>query len=218
MINKLKEYTKVIECRISEYAESRYRKKSRKQLKNTDFTIISNNCWGGGVYEALGLKYSTPTIGLFFYATCYIKLIRNLKEALSKNLKFIDHSKYEVANQARIKNPYPIGLIDNEIEIHFLHYETKSEALEKWTRRIDRVNFNNLFFSFTDNDLCTIKEIEAFDKFPGKKVFFSAKNIEGISSLVWLKKFEEKGKVGDLYSNPWLYRKYFDIVKWLNNK
>ena len=25
----------------------------RKQLKSTDFTIISNNCWGGMIYEVI---------------------------------------------------------------------------------------------------------------------------------------------------------------------
>lgn len=217
MINKLKRYKKAVQFQFRGYVESRYRNKIREKLTNNDFTIISNNCWGGGVYEALGREYNTPTVGLFFYASCYIKFISNLKENLSKDLKFIDQSKYEIANEARKKNPYPIGSINGEIEIHFLHYKTNNEALEKWTRRSDRVNFSNLFFSFTDNDLCTLKEIEAFDKFPGKKVFFSAKRIECIKSLVWLKEFEEKGKVGDLYSNPWLYRRYFNVAKWLNN-
>lgn len=30
----------------------------KKQLKSTDFTIISNNCWGGMIYESYNLKKS----------------------------------------------------------------------------------------------------------------------------------------------------------------
>lgn len=217
MVKKLKGYKKAIEFHIRKYAEKRYRTKFRKKLTNDNFTIISNNCWGGGIYEALDLEYKTPTVGLFLYAPCYIKLIRNLKNNLLSELKFIDHSKYEIANEARKTNPYPIGLVNDEIEIHFLHYKTHNDALEKWKRRCERVNFNNLYFSLTDNDLCSFIEIEAFDKFPGKKVFFSANKIDSINSLVWLKEFSKRGKVGDLYSNPWLYRKYFNVVKWLNN-
>lgn len=217
MINKLIGFKSSVDFRFRQFKEYLYRKRIRRQLINSDFTIISNNCWGGGVYETLGLEYNTPTVGLFFYAPCYIKFIENLKENLSGDLKFIDQSKYDMANEIRMKNLYPIGVINDEIEIHFLHYKTNEEALEKWTRRSDRVNFSNLFFSLTDNDLCTMEEIEAFDKFPGKKVFFSAKGFEGIKSLVWLKEFEKNGKVGALYSNPWLYRKCFDVVKWLNN-
>ncbi len=28
----------------------------KKQLKSTDFTIISNNCWGGMIYESYNLQ------------------------------------------------------------------------------------------------------------------------------------------------------------------
>jgi uncharacterized protein (DUF1919 family) len=188
----------------------------RKNLKNLDFTIISNNCWGGGVYEQLGLSYTTPTVGLFFFTPCYIKFISNLQANLAYELKFIDHSKYNKANQLRLENKYPIGLINNEIEIHFLHYKTQSEAFDKWTRRKERVNFKNLFFSFTDNESYTIEELKTFDELPYRKVFFSSKNIAGIDSLVWLKKFNDQGKIGDIYTYPDNYRKYFNVLKWLN--
>ena len=45
----------------------------RKKLKHTDFCIISNNCWGGFIYQKFGIKYNTPTIGLFIYERYYIK-------------------------------------------------------------------------------------------------------------------------------------------------
>mgnify|MGYP003224280895 CR=1 FL=1 len=31
----------------------------KKQLKSTDFTIISNNCWGGMIYESYNLPKDT---------------------------------------------------------------------------------------------------------------------------------------------------------------
>ncbi|MDQ2719739.1 MAG: DUF1919 domain-containing protein [Bacteroidota bacterium] len=223
MINKLKAYWRkliafknLFKIKFLKAKETRYKAKIRKQLNNHDFTIISNNCWGGRIYEDLGLPYTTPTVGLFFFTPCYIQFIQNLKRNLESEVKFIEYSKYPLGNDLRKSNPYPIGLLNNEIEIHFMHYETKEKALEKWVRRKERINYKNLFFSLTDNDLCTLKEIEVFDKLPFKKVFFSAKDITGVNSLVWLKQFESQGKVGDLYSCPWLYRKYFNVVKWLN--
>ena len=39
-----------------------------RKLKNRDFTIISNNCWGGTVYEAHNLQKQSPTVGLFYRA------------------------------------------------------------------------------------------------------------------------------------------------------
>lgn len=52
--------------------------KNRRKLKNTEFTIISNNCWGGFIYQKYGLKYQSPTIGLFFMGKDYIKFCSNV--------------------------------------------------------------------------------------------------------------------------------------------
>lgn len=41
-------------------------KSRREKLTHTDFTIISNNCWGGTVYEAHNLPKESPTVGMFF--------------------------------------------------------------------------------------------------------------------------------------------------------
>lgn len=45
-----------------------------KRLTNSDFTIISNNCWGGMVYEAHNLPKESPTVGLSFMADDYEKM------------------------------------------------------------------------------------------------------------------------------------------------
>ncbi len=41
-------------------------KSRKKRLKYDDFTIISNNCWGGCCYEYFGMPKLSPTIGGFF--------------------------------------------------------------------------------------------------------------------------------------------------------
>ena len=35
------------------------------------FTIISNNCWGGLVYQHYNLSYDSPTVGCYFFALTY---------------------------------------------------------------------------------------------------------------------------------------------------
>lgn len=50
----------------------------RSKIKNKDFTIISNNCWGGYVYRYYGLEYNSPTIGGYFFSEDYIKFLKNL--------------------------------------------------------------------------------------------------------------------------------------------
>ncbi|HEY6977057.1 MAG TPA: DUF1919 domain-containing protein [Chitinophagaceae bacterium] len=198
--------------------EKWYRFQSRRRLKNKSFTIISNNCWAWSVYEDLGVPYDTPTVGLFFYAPCYIKFLKNVRHYLGAPLTFKDHSCYSLANEKRQRKKYPIGVLD-DIEIHFLHYKNEGEAFEKWNRRAKRINFDNLFVACSEVDLCTIEHIKEFDKLNFQhKVFFSAKNYQGIHSLVWLKCFEDKPYIGDISTHRWSYRKYFDVVGWLNKQ
>ena len=218
MFKKLKGYFLYIRLHINRYAEILYRTIQRKRITNTDFTIISNNCWGGGVYEDLGLPYKTPTVGLFFFAPCYLKFIRNIDEYIKMDLEFIDISKYDKANQLKSKHHYPVGLLGVDIEIHFLHYKTKEEAAEKWNRRKVRINFDNLFIAFSDSEGYDLNELHKFDSIPCPKVFFSAQKIKGISSLIWLRKFSNQKHIGDIYTFPWSYRWQFDVVKWLNNR
>lgn len=61
----------------------------RSFLNNTDFSIISNNCWGGMCYEYFGLPKRTPTVGAFLFPKDYLKMISNLKLYMEKSLQFI---------------------------------------------------------------------------------------------------------------------------------
>ncbi|VVB97678.1 Uncharacterised protein [uncultured archaeon] len=191
----------------------------RKRVKIRNFSIISNNCWGGSVYQDLGLKYTTPTIGLFFYAPCYIKMLKNLDFFLKSEIRFISKSKYEDANTRRENGKkYPIGLLGEEIEIHFVHYATPQEAKEKWNRRLQRLNMENLFISFSDRDLCEPEHIKEFDNLPFKhKVCFTAKEYPNYKSVVWLKGYKNEPYIGDIVWNPEEYKKYFDVANWLND-
>ncbi len=196
-----------------------YRKWLRMNVRNRSFSIISNNCWAGGVYEDLNLPYSTPTVGLFFYAPCYIEFLRDLNHYLHHEITFVSYSKYNEANEFRkLKNwYYPIGKA-GKIEIHFMHYKTAEDAIEKWRRRAGRINFDRLFVKMCDRDLCTEEHVESFEKLPfERKVFFSARK-RNHSNTIFLDHYEGDAYVGSLYEEPWFYRKNFNIVKWLNQR
>nr|WP_262352316.1 DUF1919 domain-containing protein [Lactiplantibacillus plantarum] len=53
----------------------------KKQINKDRFTIISNNCWGGEVYESYNLIKQSPTVGLFLWP----QIILNLS-IMSKNI------------------------------------------------------------------------------------------------------------------------------------
>ena len=71
---------------------------TRIGLKNKDFSIISNNCWGGWYYDRYHLSYLTPPIGLFFPAKDYLKFLSNIHHYLDdcelEKISF-DDSKYQ---------------------------------------------------------------------------------------------------------------------------
>lgn len=209
MINKIISYTR----------EQFYQGIAKLRLKNKNFSIISDDCWGGRVYTDVGISYTSPTVNLFFYSSCFLALVKDLKNYIDKEIYFVETSKYEVANQARDNSGkyYPIGKL-GDIEIHFLHSKDNIDALTKWNYRKSRLNYDNLFYKFSDAYLIDPKDLIAFEKLPlENKVILVSKKYEGLTNYVHLKEFESKGFVGDAFKYRWIYRKYFDSVKWLNN-
>lgn len=155
-------------------------KQRGKKLRNSHFTIISNNCWSGTVYEAYNLQKQTPTVGLFFMASDYIRFLSDLQHYLSVELEFIkpEHSKWK--NQLKSNSnwgTYPIALLD-DIEVQLLHYYGSEEDIRsKWKRRIDRIDWDHLLVKFNDQNSCTQEDIEAFFNLPFKnKLFFTCKD------------------------------------------
>lgn len=213
LIRKIKTFLRITKEKI-------YRLKQQKKIRNKDFTLLSNNCWGGGIYEELNLPYTTPVVGLFFHGPCYVKFLKNLKDNLSSDITFIETSKYDTANLNRknMEYKYPIGVI-GDFEIHFLHYHSEQEAVEKWNRRKARINFENLYVQMSKNEYSDHAILKEFEQLPFKnKVILSSENFEDIKNLVYLPLTKELKNGGDLYGNPHLWRKEFDVVKWLNEK
>lgn len=168
-------------------------------LKGNSFTIVSNNCFAGFVYQKFGIKYNTPFIGLFILAPDYIELLKNFNELINKKLVFIngDESKYKdylIKNNRY--NKYPIGKLGESVEIHFLHYKSEIEAEEKWNRRLKRINFNNILFKFSDSDMSNLELIKEFDQLSFKnKICFTSKNIPNIKSQIYLRKYKNEKSV-----------------------
>lgn len=191
-------------------------KKRRKKILTNDFTIISNNCWGGFIYQSYGIQYNTPTIGCFFIASDYIKFISNLRYYLSQDLKFINPSDskwFNKVNKTHNYGNYPIGIID-DVEVFFMHYTSKEEAYNKWNKRKKRVNYKKIIYKFSEMNECSDEDIENFQKLELKnKICFISKNKEKyknsytfvINSNNVLASYEPFGK-----------NKYFDMNKILN--
>jgi uncharacterized protein (DUF1919 family) len=189
----------------------------RSKLKNKDFSIICNNCIAGGIYHKLGLEYSTPTVGLFFFSNDYLKFLENLEYFVNQPLKFKETSVHSQANELRKTKRYPIGILGDEVEIQFLHYLDEAEAAEKWARRVKRINFDNLFFIYSDAEE-DFKEdlLRKYQTLPFKhKIFFSSKHLGDFDCMVVIKEYANAIHVGDSTRNR-KYEKHIDVIKWLN--
>lgn len=159
----------------------------KKSIKSKNFSIISNNCWAGRVYQYLDMPYLSPTAGLYFFAPDYIKFVSDLRKYLETPLRFIEPmgSKYYEELKKRNQTDKPIGILD-DVEIVFLHYKTKEEAKEKWDRRKERVNYDNIILKFSRMNLCSDKEIEAFCNIPFENKFvFNTKRLPKYPSEIY---------------------------------
>ncbi len=198
----------------------------RSKLKNKNFSVICNNCVAGGIYHKLGLPYTSPTVGLFFFSEDYIRFLEGFQHYVKQPLSFKTSSVHDSANELR-KNTraYPIGTLD-DIEVHFLHYQSEQEATEKWHRRVGRINFDNLFFLYSDGgggaagaggyDFSE-EYLERYDRLPFEhKLFFSSKPRVG-RSVVFIREYAREGFVGNSICNR-KYERYINLIKWLNGE
>ena len=208
-----------LRLKINKFLRIKFSKNRRKKINNDSFTIISNNCWGGMIYESYNLPKNSPTVGLFFYADDYIKFLRNLKNYTSKKLKFINPNdskwKDDAKKDARFGS-YPIGIID-DIEIFFLHYKTEQEAKEKWERRCKRINFDNLIIKFNDQNLCNESHVISFFELPFKnKLFFTVKDWNVNDKYYKIKQHFNKECINASYE-PFGKSKVINLNSFINN-
>lgn len=193
----------------------------RRKLNNTDFTIISNNCWGGHVYRYFGLNYSSPTIGLYIWAEDYLLLLENLKIFFESEIQFINpkQSKYYSLLEKRGEMNVPIGKLSCEkgdVEIVFLHYKTENEALEKWNRRLTRVNYDNLVVKNSFMNACNDSLVDRFDKLPySKKVMFVNKKDLVYSSTVYVPGFDNDSEIANDTNH---FKKYVNLFSLINGE
>lgn len=118
--------------------------------------IISNNCWGAGIYQNLKMQYITPFVGLYILPDDYVKLVKGFERYINAEIII---SKVD---------DYPIGKLD-DITIYFLHYSNAEEAKIKFARRMKRLKKElgkrNLLFKFCDVDFTNEDSFELISSF-----------------------------------------------------
>jgi uncharacterized protein (DUF1919 family) len=195
-----------------------WRWKRRCQLHNQDFTIISNNCWGGLVYQYFGLPYKSPTVGLFIMDDDYIRFLEHFDDYITLPLNFIEFnsSKYHdyLSRESTAKIEYPIAML-GDVEIHFMHYSSKEEAQEKWNRRCKRINKDRMLVKMSQRYVRTKDILDRFSALPFKnKICFTEIDYqkEGFIKIEELKHLNIQG--GD--ETPYVM-KVLNLIHLINN-
>lgn len=185
------------------------------------FTIVSNNCWGAHVYQALGIPYATPFVGLFIPPKSYLRLLDRFDELIAADLTFTDRSESADVNAWRAREglSYPIGRLGDCVEIDFQHYESEADAREKWRRRCARIvaDPHRRFFKFDDREGAEPGDIAAFAKKPlANKVCFTARPYPTPTVVVPPRNGEPH--VVDGVSLAASARARFNVLKWISPK
>ena len=187
----------------------------RRRVTNKNFTIISNDCFGGMAYEELGLRYDSPFVGLFVVPEDYLKLLRDLRASCSGPIHFKATSRHRQINEWRetIRKAYPIGVLNDEVEIHFLHYADREEAEAKWARRAARIHWDNLLVKICWHDDVRMESwLREFDEmsFP-RKLALVPRTFPALRSCVALPNYSTDGT-----AQYWMAHRCFDVAEWIN--
>lgn len=188
---------------------------------NTNFTIVSNNCWGAHIYQALGIQYRTPFVGLFIPPKSYLRLLRRFDYYIQSDLSFTNESNSASINlwRERERLDYPIGLLDGRLELHFQHYAGENEARSKWRRRCQRISPDPVkwFFKFDDREGATAEDIREFCGLPlANKVCFTG-TAYGFSTVV-VPGDPGVVRVSDGVTLSKISRRYFNTLRWVSTR
>ena len=172
-------------------------KKIRRAVRGVDaegITFISQNCIGGVFYHDLGLPFLSPTINAFIPEPGFVKLVLNLRHYM------------QLEPAMRWGGEYPIGTLD-DVEIHFMHYDTCKEAKEAWEKRKARINWDKIFVIATDRNSFDDSVFEGWKKISYPKILFTAqRKYASAPDSVYFPEHEANGFTPDLIPNREFYK------------
>ncbi|MDD3236935.1 MAG: DUF1919 domain-containing protein [Candidatus Gastranaerophilales bacterium] len=124
-----------------------------KLLKTENFTIISNTCIAIRIYQLVNCSYKTPTVATIILPNDYFKLCSNLKEYMSKELKFLRFEEWMYLDK------YHTLCSLGDIEIKFIGRLDFDDIKAKWDEHVKRINYDNLFMVWDLNHYTTSPEL-----------------------------------------------------------
>ena len=181
--------------RLQRERQTRFIQRLRRQFTASEpISIIAQNCIGGVLYHDLGQEFVSPTVNLFFKGPDFVRFVSDLKHylALEPVMTWGEN--------------YPIGYLE-DVQIHFMHYATCTEARDAWNRRKDRINWNRIVVLCTDMEAFTQDVFKQWKTIKYPKMLFTANaSFAQDRDSVFYPEYQSLGKVGDLISGRKFYR------------
>ncbi len=140
------------------------------QLLKNPVTILSDDCWGGYVYNRLKMPFSSPLINIFWDKDEYSEFIQDPMFYLGTELKLF----HEGNLKAGLAPVGQLGDGERIVKLMLIHNTSFAEAKEQWDRRMKRVNTKNLFvkMGFETIGQNWEKWLHIFSDVPYKKILF----------------------------------------------
>lgn len=197
----------------------------KASIRKKDISILCNNCTGGLILHDLGLRFDSPTVNLFFHGLDFFEFIEHFEYYINQIPIQIANPKYDPDAP-----DYPVAILSGgenykDIELHFLHYKTFDDALQKWETRKARLHLENLYVIWTFMGMPQDEKLyERAQNLPIKnKVIFVNHPVdkEKYPNFFYIKGFENQlgtGQLGEFMNlKGERYYDQFDYVDWINN-
>lgn len=142
----------------------------------------------------------------------YIKFLSNIQEYMSKDLSFISVNESKWKEYFENDIDYPIGKLD-DIEIFFVHYYSQKEVLEKWNRRRDRINWENLVIKVSEQNGFSKEHLDTFNSLNfQKKIAFIGNDYSVGKNVLRVTNLENGKKDIDINEEPRIGKKIIDFL------
>lgn len=102
-----------------------------RRLVKEPRSIISDDCWGGRVYDANALPCHSPFVGMGFATDEYINFLEHMREPGALDPLSISSE----------RKGYPI-IQTRHAELYGMHYKTEKEFMQRYQRRCLRLNLD----------------------------------------------------------------------------
>ena len=110
-------------------------------LREKSITFLSDNCWGGLMYNTLGMEMSSPFVNMFIRWEYFTRLLADVPGHMAQPLVPLRLRKSPMGGVV-----YPVAAL-GDVEIHLNHVHNPAELkvyARQWYRRTARMNMDNL--------------------------------------------------------------------------